>query len=101
MEQGKPLTQLNMEVGLAVQWAWKLPEIEILKNVIEDTKERCIVQWYTPISMACAIMSWNFSGLLVVGKIMPAVYTGNAVIVKPSPFTPYCALKLAELATKC
>ncbi|RHZ65381.1 hypothetical protein CDV55_107256 [Aspergillus turcosus] len=35
---------------------------------------------------------------LTVGKIVPAVYTGNTVIVKPFPFTLSCALKLAELA---
>jgi acyl-CoA reductase-like NAD-dependent aldehyde dehydrogenase len=26
--------------------------------------------------------------------------TGNCIIIKPSPFTPYCGLKLAELAQK-
>ena len=31
----------------------------------------------------------------------PAVLTGNTIIVKPSPFTPYTALKLAELAIPC
>lgn len=34
------------------------------------------------------------------GKIAPAVLTGNTIIVKPSPFTPYCDLKLVELAQK-
>lgn len=32
------------------------------------------------------------------GKIAPAVLTGNCIIVKPSPFTPYTALKMVELA---
>jgi len=31
----------------------------------------------------------------------PAVLMGNTIIVKPSPFTPYTALKFAELASKC
>ncbi|KAJ5041516.1 uncharacterized protein L3040_005101 [Drepanopeziza brunnea f. sp. 'multigermtubi'] len=31
-------------------------------------------------------------------KIAPAVVTGNAIIIKPSPFTPYSGLKLVELA---
>lgn len=101
MEQGKPLTQANMEVGLAVTWARQMPDIEIPENVIEETDERRIVQRYTPIGVAAAIVPWNFPVLLAVGKIVPAVYTGNTIIVKPSPFTPYCALKLAELATKC
>jgi acyl-CoA reductase-like NAD-dependent aldehyde dehydrogenase len=33
-----------------------------------------------------------------VGKIAPALVTGNTIIVKPSPFTPYCGLKIVELA---
>lgn len=36
--------------------------------------------------------------ILSCGKIAPALMTGNCVIVKPSPFTPYTALKFAELA---
>lgn len=101
MEQGKPLTQSNVEVGAAVVWARQMPEIEIPENVLEETEERSIVQRYTPIGVAGAIVPWNFPVLLAMGKIVPAVYTGNTIIVKPSPFTPYCALKLAELATKC
>ena len=101
MEQGKPLAQSNVEVGAAATWARQIPDIEIPENVIEDTDERRIVQRYTPIGVAGAIVPWNFPVLLAVGKIVPAVYTGNTIIVKPSPFTPYCALKLAELATKC
>lgn len=33
--------------------------------------------------------------------MIPALYTGNTFIMKPSPFTPYCDLKLAELGTRC
>ncbi|GKT91841.1 aldehyde dehydrogenase [Colletotrichum tofieldiae] len=45
-----------------------------------------------------AIIPWNFPLLLATGKIAPALLTGNVIIVKPSPFTPYCGLKLVELA---
>jgi acyl-CoA reductase-like NAD-dependent aldehyde dehydrogenase len=31
-------------------------------------------------------------------KLAPAVITGNSIIIKPSPFTPYCGLKVVELA---
>ncbi|KAL4765313.1 aldehyde dehydrogenase family protein [Aspergillus foveolatus] len=97
-EQGKPLDQAAVEVGMAVTWTRQLPTIEIPENVIQDKEECRIVQRYTPLGVAAAIVPWNFPVLLAVGKIIPAVYTGNTVIVKPSPYTPYCALKLAELA---
>jgi acyl-CoA reductase-like NAD-dependent aldehyde dehydrogenase len=32
------------------------------------------------------------------GKIVPALLTGNTIIVKPSPFTPYTTLKAVEIA---
>ncbi|KAJ3521942.1 hypothetical protein NM208_g13072 [Fusarium decemcellulare] len=38
--------------------------------------------------------------MLATAKIAPALLTGNVIIVKPSPFTPYCGLKLVELAQK-
>jgi acyl-CoA reductase-like NAD-dependent aldehyde dehydrogenase len=41
---------------------------------------------------------WNFPILLAIGKIIPAVLTGNTIIVKPSPFTPYTTLKVIEIA---
>lgn len=34
----------------------------------------------------------------MVGKVAPALLTGNTIIVKPSPFTPYTSLKFVELA---
>ncbi|CAG8108249.1 unnamed protein product [Penicillium nalgiovense] len=99
MEQGKPLTQSSAEVGMAGVWIRGLTAIEVTDNVIEETEDRKVVQRHTPIGVVGAIVPWNFPVLLAVGKIAAAVYTGNTVIVKPSPFTPYCGLKLAELAT--
>lgn len=100
MEQGKPLDQSATEVGMASIWIRGLSAIEIPENVLEETDERKIIQRYLPLGVSGAIVPWNFPILLAIGKIVPAVYTGNTVIVKPSPFTPYCGLKLAELATK-
>jgi acyl-CoA reductase-like NAD-dependent aldehyde dehydrogenase len=98
MEQGKPLTQATVEVGMCGTWTRGLCSIEIKENIIEETEDRKVVQRFTPMGVVGAIVPWNFPALLAVGKIVSAVYTGNPVIVKPSPFTPYCNLKLAELA---
>ena len=42
-------------------------------------------------------MPWNFPVLLAIWKIAPALMTGNCIVIKPSPFTPLCTLKLGEL----
>ncbi|KAJ6153573.1 hypothetical protein N7470_006532 [Penicillium chermesinum] len=79
MEQGKPLSQSATEVGMASTWVRGLSAIEIPETVIEESEDKKIIQRYTPIGVAGAIVPWNFP---------------------PSPFTPYCGLKLVELATK-
>lgn len=55
---------------------------------------------YTPLGVAVGIVPWDYPILLAVGKIAPAVITGNAIIIKPSPFTPNGGLKLVELAQR-
>lgn len=100
MEQGKPLAQSYHEIGMATEWLQKIPTMKIPEDILEETEDRQIIQRYVPLGVACAIVPWNYPILLAVGKIAPAVYTGNAIIVKPSPYTPYCDLKLGELATR-
>jgi acyl-CoA reductase-like NAD-dependent aldehyde dehydrogenase len=97
-EQGKPLSQSVQEIGMALVWVRTLPTIKIPETVIQEKDDVKIVHRYTPLGVAGAIVPWNFPIMLSLGKIIPAIYTGNSIIVKPSPFTPYCGLKLAELA---
>ncbi|GKZ87163.1 hypothetical protein AnigIFM59636_000292 [Aspergillus niger] len=100
-EQGKSLSQASTELDMAIQWTRSLSTIAIPKTVVSETEDREVIQRYTPIGVSAAIVPWNFPVLLAIGKIVPAVYTGNTIIVKPSPYTPYCDLKLAELAAQC
>lgn len=44
-----------------------------------------------------AIAPWNFPLALSSLKISSALITGNCIILKPSPFTPYATLKVAEI----
>lgn len=55
---------------------------------------------YKPLGVAVGIVPWNFPVMLACGKIASSLITGNTFILKPSPCTPYCGLKLAELAQK-
>lgn len=97
-EQGKSLAQAGQELNMTITWAKTLPTLGIPETVLQDEENCKIIQRWVPLGVAGAIVPWNFPVLLALGKIIPAVYTGNTVIVKPSPFTPYCGLKLAELA---
>lgn len=56
-----------------------------------------IVATHPPLGVVGAICPWNFPVILSTLKIASALITGNCVIVKPSPFTPYAVLKVVEL----
>jgi acyl-CoA reductase-like NAD-dependent aldehyde dehydrogenase len=51
-----------------------------------------------PVGVVSAITPYNFPFMLNVGKIFPAMAVGCAVVLKPSPYTPYEALILGEIA---
>lgn len=97
-EQGKPLAAAQEEVFAGFYWLVEIAKMHVKDEVVEDTEERQVVIRHTPLGVAAGIVPWNFPIHLALGKIGPAVITGNCIIIKPSPFTPYCDIKLVELA---
>ncbi|CAG9936419.1 unnamed protein product [Clonostachys rosea f. rosea IK726] len=97
-EQGKPLPQADYETDSAIEWIRGMANISLPEDVIEDNERHTVTTRYLPLGVVAAIVPWNFPLLLATGKIAPALLTGNVIIVKPSPFTPYGGLKLVELA---
>jgi betaine-aldehyde dehydrogenase len=53
-----------------------------------------------PIGVAGLIAPWNYPLFMAAWKIGPALAAGNAVVVKPSEWTPLTLLRLAELAAE-
>lgn len=52
-----------------------------------------------PIGVVAAISPYNYPFMLNLVKVVPALLMGNSVVVKPSPYTPFEALLLGEVAT--
>lgn len=96
-EQGKPRAMAEWEVFGSVAWFREIAKQSLPEEVIEDTADRRVISRHTPLGVVAAIVPWNFPILLAVWKIAPALVAGNTIIVKPSPFTPLCDLKLVEL----
>lgn len=96
-EQGKPLSLANTELTMSLLWLRTFATMEVKDELIDENDERRIVQTFPPIGVCCGIVPWNWPVLLGVGKVGPALITGNTLIIKPSPFTPYCDLKLGEI----
>ncbi|KAH7079840.1 aldehyde dehydrogenase domain-containing protein [Paraphoma chrysanthemicola] len=96
-ESGKPRKFAATEVGGVPAFiGWHLT-LEIPTEKLEDD-EKTVYTEYTALGVCGAICPWNFPLILSAGKIAPALLTGNTVVVKPSPFTPYTSLKFVELA---
>ncbi|OBG03115.1 aldehyde dehydrogenase family protein [Mycolicibacter sinensis] len=53
-----------------------------------------------PWGVVAAITPWNAPHLLNLWKVGPALATGNAMVLKPAPEAPSCALLLGELAVQ-
>jgi acyl-CoA reductase-like NAD-dependent aldehyde dehydrogenase len=99
MEQGKPLTLAKTEFSMTIQWLRTFATMEIKDEIIEDNEDRTIYQTFPPLGVVGGIVPWNWPVLLGLGKVGPSLITGNTFIMKPSPYTPYCDLKLGEIGT--
>ena len=97
-EQGKPRADAEWEILGSVAWLKAMATMDVPEEVIEDTADRRVSTRHTPLGVVGAIVPWNFPVLLAVWKIAPALIMGNTIVVKPSPFTPLCTLKLGELS---
>ncbi|KAJ3539971.1 hypothetical protein NM208_g5265 [Fusarium decemcellulare] len=97
MEQGKPLSLAKQEMEMTITWLRTFATMEVKDELIDDNEERTITSTFPPLGVVGAIVPWNWPMLLGMGKVGPALMTGNVIIMKPSPFTPYCDLKLGEL----
>merc|ERR1712072_1511905 len=96
-ETGKPRQFATFEVKAAAGFFDHHLSLEIPEERSED-EEKVMTTRYTPLGVVGAICPWNFPIILSLGKIIPALLTGNSIIVKPSPYTPYTTLKIVELA---
>ncbi len=98
-EQGKPLGGMGArwEVGAAVAWTQYTASLSLPMKVLQDNNEGRVELYRKPIGVVGSITPWNFPVLIAIWHIIPAVLSGNTVVIKPSPFTPLTTLRLVEL----
>ena len=97
MEQGKARAGAEWEIGGSVIWCREIAKQSLAVHVAEETPGRSVETRRVPLGVVGAITPWNFPVLLAIWKIAPALVAGNTIVVKPSPFTPLCTLKLGEV----
>ncbi|ATZ47067.1 hypothetical protein BCIN_02g03910 [Botrytis cinerea B05.10] len=100
MEQGKAKFLAHDEFARGLAMIRETTELLLTEEVVAETDTMVASVRYVPIGVTCGIVPWNYPILLAMGKLVPSVWAGNAIIIKPSPDTPYCGLKIVELANK-
>lgn len=98
-EQGKPLNGngSRWEIGGAVAWARHTATLDTPIEVLQDNTDGRVELLRKPLGVVGSITPWNYPVLIAVWHILPAIRTGNTVVIKPSPFTPLSTLRLVEL----
>lgn len=96
-EQGRPVEAAMQEIQGAGAWLHACAEMTPPEHVITDDDAQYVRTRYVPLGVVCAISPWNFPVTLSIWKIGPALVAGNTMVLKPSPFTPLCMLKIGEL----
>ena len=96
-----PLAQMDVMLDLCL----KLPEIEENPITLDERINNMggfvqSIRRYVPVGVVAAISAYNFPLHINLWKLMPALATGNCVILRPSPLTPLSALALAEIAAE-
>lgn len=103
LEQGKPLTEARNETAKSLGEAAAMTAHVLSGGVERMADARPGFQNMVarrPRGVIAAITPWNFPILTPMRKIAPALLFGNAIIIKPSEFTPATVCLIGEAANE-
>jgi acyl-CoA reductase-like NAD-dependent aldehyde dehydrogenase len=98
LEQGKPLAAARAEIERGISIIRQLISIVVKHEVMRDDNTGRVELRYKPLGVVGGIAPWNVPIVLAAPKIASALYTGNTMLLKPSPYTPLTTLLLGEIA---
>ena len=98
-EQGKPLNGLGsrFELGGCQGWTHYTAELELPVEVVQDDAEGHVELHRKPVGVVGSITPWNWPLMIAIWHVIPAIRSGNTVVIKPSPYTPLSTLRMIEL----
>lgn len=82
-EQGKPAALARTEFDMALAWLRAFAAMELRDEVLDDSPARTVYATHAPIGVAAGIVPWNWPVLLGLGKMAPALLTGNCFSRRP------------------
>jgi aldehyde dehydrogenase (NAD+) len=77
------------------EWETELPDALDLRGALGTRRI-----WKEPVGVVGAIVPWNFPFEVTLNKLGQALATGNTVVLKPAPDTPWNATRLARLVAE-
>lgn len=98
-EQGKPLNGVGsrFEMGGVAAWTGFTQAMSLPMKVLQDDNEGRVEMHRKPLGVVGSITPWNWPVMIATWHMMPAIRTGNTVVIKPSPYTPLSTLRMVEL----
>src|SRR6185312_12558961 len=77
------------------EYAWETDLGDAFVSLTGQNTARKV--WREPVGVVGAIVPWNFPFEVTINKLAQALATGNTVVLKPAPNTPYNATRLGRL----
>ncbi|WP_440454138.1 aldehyde dehydrogenase family protein [Psychrobacter sp. ASPA161_9] len=102
-EQGKPTKGFadlgaGFEFGGTLAWIRATASMDLEPETIQDNDIARIELHRKPLGVVGSITPWNYPLLIGIWHIIPALLTGNTVVMKPSEMTPLTVLRFGEIA---
>ncbi len=89
---------LTFPAKLIDEYPWETDLGDTMVSLTGQMTTRKI--WREPVGVVGAIVPWNFPFEVTIHKLAQALATGNTVVLKPAPDTPFNATRLGRLMTE-
>lgn len=101
-EQGKPMGGFaglgaGFEMGGVGAWCHATAETTLPVDTVQDNDEARIEVHRKPLGVVGSITPWNYPLLIAIWHAIPALRSGNTVVLKPSEYTPLATLRAAQI----
>ncbi|KAK3320650.1 aldehyde dehydrogenase domain-containing protein [Cercophora scortea] len=97
-ETGKSQALASFDIKGSIAQCLYYSKTSLEDEVQFEDETQKVVATHIPLGIVGAICPWNFPLILANMKVVSSIVTGNCIIVKPSPFTPYAVMKWIELS---
>lgn len=101
LEQGKPMHTEAMEEVEETAGNFRMAAEDVKRMdtavIPSETRGKMVFTFRKPNGVFAIITPWNFPIMIPSELVAPALATGNAVILKPSEFTPLIGARLVEI----